>query len=268
MRLFDVDGPLMSALAKLADIIFCNMMFVIFSLPVFTAGASLAALYSVMQSLVAGREDDNIFKQFWLAFKQNFKQGTLLWFICLAIIAFLAAYYFVITGLQGTMAKTYSITFYILALVFMFGFQYFFPLQARYDNKVKYTLKNGWLLSIAALPWTVLSLAVIGIAVWISFYTQSSSSFAIYFWAFGGFGIVAYINSFFFKKAFQKITPEMERELSSAPEEAIFIDEAHRKDEILIQESTFSNPNWNRADYDPYEEEHRFEEKRKRKKRR
>ena len=45
MRLFDLNSPLMVALGKLADIIICNIMFCLFSLPVITIGASLTALY-------------------------------------------------------------------------------------------------------------------------------------------------------------------------------------------------------------------------------
>ena len=40
MRLFDPEGPLMTALSKLADIVICNIMFVLFSLPILTFGAS------------------------------------------------------------------------------------------------------------------------------------------------------------------------------------------------------------------------------------
>ena len=52
MRMFDPNGPLMIALGKLADIVICNLMFILFCLPVFTVGASLAALFACMQELV------------------------------------------------------------------------------------------------------------------------------------------------------------------------------------------------------------------------
>ncbi len=44
MKLFDVDGPLMAALNKLADLVFANLLFILFSLPVVTLGVSLTAL--------------------------------------------------------------------------------------------------------------------------------------------------------------------------------------------------------------------------------
>ena len=51
MKLFDVDGPLMAALNKLADLVFANLLFILFSLPVVTLGASLTALQTVVLRL-------------------------------------------------------------------------------------------------------------------------------------------------------------------------------------------------------------------------
>ena len=76
MKLFDPNGPLMTALGKLADIVICNLMFCLFSLPVITVGASLTALYACMQKLIY--DDDEkaeglIFRDFWRAFRSNFR---------------------------------------------------------------------------------------------------------------------------------------------------------------------------------------------------
>ena len=52
MNLFDMNGPLMNALRKLAYIFICNIMFCLLSLPMFTAGASLTALFACMQAVI------------------------------------------------------------------------------------------------------------------------------------------------------------------------------------------------------------------------
>ena len=44
MKLFGPEGPLMSALETFADLVFCNVLFRLFSLPLFTIGASAPAL--------------------------------------------------------------------------------------------------------------------------------------------------------------------------------------------------------------------------------
>ncbi len=251
MKMFDPNGPLMIALGKLADIVICNIMFCLFSLPVFTVGASLAALFTCMQQLISDEEKDEglIFKDFWLAFKRNFKQATAIWLICLLILAFLFAYYWITRSMAGTAGRVYQITFYLLALVFLFGFLYLFPLQARYENTVRNTLRNAWLLSVGALPWTLLSLAVIIAAVYISFFMNPAAvDLATYLWAVCGFGIVAYLDSFFFRKAFQKIDPKTVKVKSHVSAGAVFTDEEHREQDLMVQESRYSAPDWNRRD--------------------
>mgnify|MGYP002623954266 CR=1 FL=1 len=139
MRLFDMDGPLYTALDTFAKLVLCNMFFVLFSLPVFTIGASLSALYTCTQRLVyeEAREEKLVFLEFWHAFRRNFKQATVLWLICLGGMLCLGGYYLVISRLAGSLGRVYTVTFYLLALVFLMGFLYIFPLQARFENTVK-----------------------------------------------------------------------------------------------------------------------------------
>ena len=250
MKLFDMNGPLMIALGKLADVIICNIMFILFSLPVFTIGASLTALFTCMQELITDEEKDEglIFRDFWRAFKSNFRQATAIWLICLLFLAFLFVYYWVTRSMAGSMGRVYQITFYLLVLVFLFGFLYLFPLQARYENSVRNTMRNAWLLSVAALPWTLLSLAVIIAAVYISFFMNKSANMAAYLWAVFGFGIIAYLDSFFFRRAFRKISPETAKVKSRVSEGAVFTDEEHREQDLMVQESSYSDPNWNRRE--------------------
>ena len=269
MKFFDLNSPLMVALSKLADIIICNIMFCLFSLPVITIGASLTALFHCMQELITDDERDEglIFRDFWQAFKQDFGQSTVLWLICLLAIAFLTAYYWVSVSLGGAYGKTYQITFYILALLFLFGFIYIFPLQARYRNKIRYTLRNAWLLSVAALPWTLLSLAVIIIFVYVTVFMKPDAfQMAIYIWAVCGFGVVAYLDSFFFRRAFRKMSPEKLKPKSTVAEGAVFTDEEHMEEDLMVQESSFSDPNWNRRDdlFPPEKPEKRGRKRRRR----
>lgn len=250
MNLFDVNGLLMTELRKLANIFICNIMFCFLSLPVFTAGASLAALFTCMQAVLANDEEDIIAKQFWTAFKRNFRQATLLWLVCLAAAGLLGAYYMIISSMGGTLERVYRISFFVMCFLFLFGFQYVFPMQARYENTVKNTLKNAWMLSIVAFPWTLLSIALVVGAVYISFFMNpGAANGAVFLWGMLGFGLIAYLNSFFFRRAFALIDPKMEVRQSAIPKEALFTDEEHRTTEILYQETTSSNLNWNKRSF-------------------
>ena len=252
MRLFDPEGPLMSALSTLADIIICNIMFVLFSLPVITFGASLTALYTCMLRLVEGeeRDDGQIFRTFWFAFRDNFKQATLLWLICLAGIAFLGAYYWVARSFIASLSRIYMVTFFVLVLLFLFGFLYLFPLQARYENSVRNTLRNAWLMSVAALPWTLLNIVLLVAAFYLSFIMNPGAiNIFVYIWAVCGFGLVAYLQCFLYRRAFRKLSPEQLSQKTQTSEGAIFTDEEHMDGDLMAPpESSFSDPDWNRRE--------------------
>ncbi len=250
MSLFDMNGPLMNALRTLAYIFLCNLMFCLFSLPLFTVGASLTALFACMQAILAGDEEDVIVKQFWAAFKQNFKQATVIWLLCLVVLALFGVYYLIVSSMPGMIGRIYKVTFFAMCIVFLFGFQYIFPLQARYRCRIRDTLKNAWLLSIAALPWTVLSILLVIAALYISFFMDPAGvDTAVFLWGMVGFGILAYLNSFLFQRAFRLIEPETMEVKHKASPEALFTDEEHGRTEVLSQESRYSNPDWNRQSF-------------------
>jgi uncharacterized membrane protein YesL len=207
MRVFDPDGPIMTALGKLADIAICNVLFCLCCLPIFTAGASLSALYASVDLLVEDREDGLISRQFFRAFKQSFKKATLLWLLCLALGVFLALFYQAVSALSGALGQVYRVSFFLLCILLLLALRYVFPLQARYENRVKATVKNSLLLSVAALPQTLGGLILMAAAVYVSFFMDPDAIHtAIFLWAAVGFGLIAYLDRLFFLgKAFQKL---------------------------------------------------------------
>lgn len=209
---FSVDSPLMSALGKLADLVFCNIMFCLFSLPLFTVGASLTALYDCAGSIVEDEEEAFVIRQFWKSFRRNFKRGTVLGLICMAVFLLLWAYYAAVGTLAGNLQRTYQVTFLVLVFLTLAVFQYVFPLQAKFRMKVGRTLKTAALLSAAALPWTLASLAVTGLAIYLTFFMNPDGvGMAVYLWLFVLFALVAYLNSFFFRQAFKRLAREQDK---------------------------------------------------------
>lgn len=208
-KIFAIDSPLMVALGSLADLVFCNVLFCLCSLPLFTVGAALTALYDCTISIVEEREDSFIIRQFWRAFRENFKRGTALGLISVAVFVLLGAYYLVVGALSGGLRRMYQITFLVLAILWLAVFQYIFPLQAKFRMKVGQTMKTAALLSAAALPWTLASLAVTAGAVYLSFFMNPDGlGIALFLWFFVIIAVVAYLNSFFFRQAFKRLAPE------------------------------------------------------------
>ena len=249
MKLFDPDSPLAFALGKLSDVILCNVMFILFSMPVFTIGASMTALCSCMMKLVEDTEDAMVARDFWRAFKKNFKQATVLWLLLLLVILVLVSFYYTANAVIEVLGRLYLLPYFLLLVLFLCGVQYVFPILARYQLRLRDVLKNAWLLSIAALPWTLCALAVSFVFLFLTFKTMSADM-CLFIWAFFGFALVVYLCSFFYRKAFQKLDPVIAAPEHAASQDAIFTDESHEDGRThMFQESGYSNPDWNRREY-------------------
>ena len=68
----------MSSFVKGVKLLVVNALWVICSLPIFTIGASSCAACYVCLKLL-NEEDGNVVSWFFKSFKENFKQGTIIW---------------------------------------------------------------------------------------------------------------------------------------------------------------------------------------------
>lgn len=159
MNLFRYDSPLMQFLTKAADLIWVNILVLVCSIPVFTAGAAISAMSSIIYKILHN-EDIMVTKEFFKAFAKNFKQSTVIWLILLVIESVLA-YDFYYSRQIGTAfseaMKTAAIVLFVLVYAFIL---YVFPLQAHYYNKTKDIFKNAAILCIVHPVRTVLMLAI------------------------------------------------------------------------------------------------------------
>ena len=81
-NLFNPEAPLMQGLGKIADMMVLNVLTVLLSLPVVTAGAATAALYDATWRIL--QDEGSVYGAYFRAFKSNFKQATVLWLLTLA----------------------------------------------------------------------------------------------------------------------------------------------------------------------------------------
>ena len=149
----------MQFLTKAADLIWVNILVLICSVPVFTAGAAISAMTSIIYKILHN-EDIMVTREFFKAFAKNFKQATLIWIILL-IIEGVLAYDFYYSRQIGTAfsegMKTAAVVLFILVYAIIL---WIFPLQSHYYNKTKDLFKNAAILCIVHPFRTVFMLAV------------------------------------------------------------------------------------------------------------
>ena len=185
-----IDNPIMRGMGRLADFIILNLLWIICSIPIITIGASTTALYTVMLKLVKN-EEGYIAKGFLKAFKENFKQSTIIWLIFLLIGIIFVVDYSSLKLMPDKVAGALQILFLLMGALLVAVSVYAFALQARFVNTVKNTLKNAVILVFAKLPFTVLIIILTIGPVLVTFLTPQTFVLGIVIWLFGGVALVA-----------------------------------------------------------------------------
>ena len=152
--IFNMDNKFFSAMSKIADLIILNILWTICSVPIITIGATTTALYYVTLKMVKN-EESYIVKSFFKSFIQNFKQATGIWIMILAAGGILLGDVFILSRWDTRFKTPLMVVFIALFLVVFLIFLYIFPLLAQFDNTIKQTIKNSFLMSIRHLPKTV-----------------------------------------------------------------------------------------------------------------
>lgn len=202
--LFSVDGKFAQFMGKLADIIILNVLLVVCSIPIVTAGAAATAFYYVMLKLVKN-EESYVFRSFLKAFRENFKQSTIVYLIILGVAAVIGIDFICSETGWGT-GNPLFVVFCIIALFFYMGSCYLFPIMAFFENSTKKVFKNAFLMAIAHFPYTIL-IALVSFFPWfVLLFGQILP--AIFFNLIIGFSLSGFINSQLFRRIFKRYIPE------------------------------------------------------------
>lgn len=228
-NLFNPDNKFFTFMAKVADLMILNFLCIICCIPVITAGASITAMFYVTLKMVRG-EETYIVKGFFHSFKQNFRQGIVIHLIMLVvgIILVFDLYFTRQMADQNVMYKVLTYVFMVGIVIYLMIFTYIYPMLAKFYNSVKNTFRNSLLMSIRHLPYTLLMMAVTVAPILIMIFAGQIGSFVILFYILMGFAVIAYINSRFFVKIFDRYIPNEE-------------DQEEGEKEVEIDTSVFQN---------------------------
>ncbi len=161
MQLFSVDGGIYKFLDRFWSVVKLNFLWLVFSLPIITIGASTVAAFSVTLKM-AENEEGHVARQFFKAFKENWKQGTVLGLI--GIVATCLAYMNFVIFNQAEGNPVLALIAGIIIIFFeMMYLTYAFPLAARYDNTLINTLKNSAAISVKFFLRTLFVWFIVGI---------------------------------------------------------------------------------------------------------
>ena len=194
---FDMNNPVMRTLSMIADVVVLNLLTLLCSLPIITAGTAITALNDACIRLVRN-EDGELARDYFRAFRTNFKKATLLWLLFLAAAALIYFDYLAaLTYVPQLRAGIFAVALIVLAIAF-----YAFALLSRYENTLWATLKNAAQLAVGFFPRTLVML-VFAVAFWLA---------CIHWFSFGslvlllaGLSLPVYVNAVMLEGVFQKI---------------------------------------------------------------
>ena len=222
-RIFDMESPFMRVLNRVADLMILNFLMIICCIPIITAGAAFTAMHYVLLKIVRG-EEGYLIKGFFKSFKVNFKQATLIWLMMLLIVAVYVGDCLIFNYSGMVFPKALVIGVVAVALLLLMVAVYVFPLQARFENSIKNTLKNALILAFANLPRTIAMLVCYALPLVIGYFSDYALIFIFMF----GISAPTYAATYLYSGIFKKLEPESE-EIASDLEFSLKIEEENEE---------------------------------------
>jgi uncharacterized membrane protein YesL len=262
-KIFDLDSPIMRALSKMADVMWLNILTLIFATPlileqlfflspvlfgdfnfevsfVFWAwilgivfsiplGPALTAMHYVLLKIVRD-EDSYVTKSYFKSLKENFKQASILQIIQFAAGGILLMDFLLMrdkTGIYRYLVIAIALILYMVSL-------YIFPLLSKFVNTVTGTLKNAALMSILALPKTVLMVLVSAVPLVIIYFFDMKAIPILILFGIAGPG---FVHALLYNNTFKRFEPKEESVSEEEELEAAIrkIDETESTDESSEQ---------------------------------
>jgi uncharacterized membrane protein YesL len=144
VALLSMDSKFMKFMDQFVDLLLLNLLWLVFSLPLFTMGAATVAASSL---ILKGLDGDAVplVRSFWREFKANFRRGT-----GLGLLNAVAFYALFLDGQLIARTEDPPLVLLVVSVVsvaFVFlAFLYAYPLAARHHNSLRGTLQNSLLL--------------------------------------------------------------------------------------------------------------------------
>jgi len=204
MKGFSYDGPIMSFLSRVADILILNVLTLIFSIPLITIGAATTAAHYT--ALKMRREEGHVWSSFWKSFKENLKQSTGIWLIFAVYWLVSVLSYNIAVQMSGTMATLVQGVIMATLILSALLYVWVMPLQARFINPIKGTFKNAFYMAFKyffrTLLMLLLNLLPVGTLVVIIFFIGMRG---LGIWLLFGIAAPIYWCAMTYDKVFEKL---------------------------------------------------------------
>ena len=204
MKFLSYDGPIMSFLSKVTDLLFLNVLTLIFSIPLITIGAATTAAHYT--ALKIHREEGHVWSCFWKSFKENLKQSTVMWLIVVAYCILAVVAYLVYGNVDGKLASAGQGVIMATLIFLAILYAWLMPLQSKFVNTIGATFKNAFYMAFKYFFRTLLMVIFNALPVGLLFLTifvLGLRGFAI--WLVFGISVPIYWCALLYDKVFEQL---------------------------------------------------------------
>lgn len=200
MNIFSLNSPFARGMNKLVMMLYVGFLWSLCSIPVFTMGASTAAMYEVLLKAEKNQES-YVTSSFFKALKGNLKQGIAVWLPLLAAGVLFAGNLFYYSVLGGRAYLVQTILFTVLLIGVVALISYVFPVMARFKNTAAGHIRMAFVLALRNPGWTAVILVTDLVTVFLIW-------FFLWFPALFIMGIMGYVQAVIFNHIFDRMIEE------------------------------------------------------------
>lgn len=195
--IFNPENRFWIFMDKVMDAMIISILWLVCSLPVVTMGAATAAVFRFTLDQVRD-EEGYVWKSFFKAFRQNFRQATVLWLAGLAVGAFLMADMYLCMRLRipGTMRMALMTGFGCISLIYLLTMMYVLPLTACFQVTARRAVRDSFVMAVGNLPVSLLILLIYGIFTVLACYRPGAAVFCV--------GLAIFVSSYLFHFVFRR----------------------------------------------------------------
>ena len=194
-RIFDPENPFWMFMSKIADVLCISLLWLLFSIPVVTIGASTTALFQFTLKQSAN-EEGYVWHTFFNAFKKNFKQATIIWIPALLLGILLIVEAYVCLAVGTPFSNMLFFAFMLLGIIYILILMWVFPIIALFELSTKKAVGNAFVMAVGNLHVSITIAVIAAALIWVFQHVPILSVF--------GMGFFAFFSSYFFRSVFRR----------------------------------------------------------------
>lgn len=221
----------------LGDILFTGILWMVFSIPILTMGASACAAYQCMIKVVRGKKS-GVFRVFIDNFKQNLKITLPLKILGVIFVLLMGFDCIYLYGYGTDFSKTLSFILYLVIAIYIALVSYLYPLISRFDEKRWDLFKIAFFLTFRHFLTSVLLVLILGVCLY-GFYLLPWTFFIMP-------GIYWYLVSFPIRRVLNQLSKEEVEEEEELEASSVKEEESKKATEIVTEKRRKIKKFWRR----------------------